>query len=84
MRSVTRRIPITVRNPEIATLSSVLIFPSLVIYEFCKKARAHGVDIFRVFDSLNYEENLKLGIDAVVKAGGVAEGRSTLKFADIP
>ncbi|TPX62454.1 pyruvate carboxylase [Spizellomyces sp. 'palustris'] len=49
-------------------------YPDNVIYEFCKKARAHGVDIFRVFDSLNYEENLKLGIDAVVKAGGVAEG----------
>ena len=30
--------------------------------------------MFRVFDSLNYDENLVLGIDAVVKAGGVAEG----------
>ncbi|KAI9106186.1 carbamoyl-phosphate synthase L chain, ATP binding domain-containing protein [Phlyctochytrium arcticum] len=49
-------------------------YPDNLIYEFCKKARAHGVDIFRVFDSLNYEENLKLGIDAVIKAGGVAEG----------
>jgi pyruvate carboxylase len=46
----------------------------LVIYEFCKKAVSCGVDIFRVFDSLNYDENLKLGVDAVVKAGGVAEG----------
>lgn len=35
---------------------------------------ACGVDIFRVFDSLNYEDNLVLGVDAVVKAGGVAEG----------
>jgi hypothetical protein len=31
-------------------------------------------DIFRVFDSLNYLDNLKFGIDAVVDAGGVAEG----------
>jgi pyruvate carboxylase len=45
-----------------------------VVYEFCKKAVACGVDVFRVFDSLNYDENLILGIDAVVKAGGVAEG----------
>lgn len=47
---------------------------AVVIYEFCKKAVSCGVDIFRVFDSLNYDENLKLGVDAVVKAGGVAEG----------
>ncbi len=45
-----------------------------MIYEFCKKAVSCGVDIFRVFDSLNYDANLILGIDAVVKAGGVAEG----------
>jgi pyruvate carboxylase len=49
-------------------------YPDNVIYEFCKKAVDCGVDVFRVFDSLNYIENLKLGIDAVVKAGGVAEG----------
>jgi pyruvate carboxylase len=29
----------------------------------------------RVFDSLNYTDNIKLGIDAVKKAGGVAEGQ---------
>ncbi len=32
-----------------------------------------GVDVFRIFDSLNYVENMKLGIDAVKKAGGVIE-----------
>ncbi|KAJ3186590.1 pyruvate carboxylase [Gaertneriomyces sp. JEL0708] len=48
-------------------------YPDNVIYEFCRKAVQNGVDIFRVFDSLNYEENLKLGVDAVKKAGGVAE-----------
>jgi len=31
------------------------------------------MDIFRVFDSLNYLPNLMLGIDAVGKAGGVVE-----------
>jgi pyruvate carboxylase len=44
-----------------------------VVYEFCKKAREHGVDIFRIFDSLNYLDNLKLGIDAVGSANGVVE-----------
>ncbi|KAI8616323.1 hypothetical protein BC830DRAFT_1183433 [Chytriomyces sp. MP71] len=48
-------------------------YPDHVIYEFCATAVKHGMDIFRVFDSLNYVDNLKLGIDAVKKAGGVAE-----------
>ena len=48
-------------------------YPDNIVYEFCKKAKECGVDIFRVFDSLNYMDNLKLGIDAVKKAGGVAE-----------
>jgi len=40
---------------------------------FCKEAVEEGIDIFRVFDSLNYVENLKFGIDAVREAGGVVE-----------
>ena len=31
-----------------------------------------GIDVFRIFDCLNYIENLKLGIDAVGQAGGVS------------
>ena len=31
------------------------------------------MDVFRVFDSLNYLPNLVLGMDAVGKAGGVVE-----------
>ena len=44
-----------------------------VVREFVKEAKKFGIDIFRVFDSLNYIDNLKFGIDAVVDAGGVAE-----------
>ncbi|CAH1771323.1 5854_t:CDS:1, partial [Entrophospora sp. SA101] len=36
-------------------------------------AKDYGMDIFRIFDSLNYIENMRLGIDAVKKAGGVVE-----------
>jgi pyruvate carboxylase len=32
-----------------------------------------GMDVFRVFDSLNYLPNLIIGMDAVGKAGGVVE-----------
>jgi pyruvate carboxylase len=48
-------------------------YPDNIIYDFCQKAKDHGMDIFRIFDSLNYIENMKLGIDAVKKAGGVIE-----------
>ncbi|PVG03133.1 putative pyruvate carboxylase [Serendipita vermifera] len=48
-------------------------YPDNTIYDFCKKAVENGLDIFRVFDSLNYIENMKLGIDAAKKAGGVCE-----------
>ena len=41
--------------------------------EFVKEAKNRGIDIFRVFDSLNYVENLKFGIEAVHEAGGVVE-----------
>ncbi|TFY78066.1 hypothetical protein EWM64_g5946 [Hericium alpestre] len=49
-------------------------YPDNAIYDFSKKAVENGLDIFRVFDSLNYIENMKLGIDAAKKAGGVVEG----------
>jgi len=45
-----------------------------VVYKFCNQAQKSGVDVFRVFDSLNYIENLKLGVDAAGKAGGFVEG----------
>jgi hypothetical protein len=45
-----------------------------VVNEFCRQAKISGVDIFRIFDSLNYIDNLKFGIDSVVAAGGIAEG----------
>ncbi|TPX30589.1 pyruvate carboxylase [Synchytrium microbalum] len=49
-------------------------YPDNVVYEFCRLAKQQGVDIFRIFDSLNYFPNLEVGIDAVKKANGVAEG----------
>ncbi|KAF8899647.1 pyruvate carboxylase [Gymnopilus junonius] len=51
-------------------------YPDNAIYDFSKKAVENGLDIFRVFDSLNYFGKLfamKLGIDAAKKAGGVCE-----------
>lgn len=47
--------------------------PDNAIDQFVKEAKDNGVDIFRVFDALNDLEQLKVGIDAVKKAGGVVE-----------
>ncbi|KAF2405616.1 pyruvate carboxylase [Trichodelitschia bisporula] len=48
--------------------------PDNAIYHFCEQAKRAGVDIFRVFDALNDVDQLEVGIKAVLKAGGVAEG----------
>jgi pyruvate carboxylase len=44
-----------------------------VVNAFVREARTAGVDVFRVFDSLNYVDNLKFGIDSVRAANGVVE-----------
>ncbi|OQR71720.1 pyruvate carboxylase [Tropilaelaps mercedesae] len=48
-------------------------YPDNVVYKFCEVAKKTGIDVFRIFDSLNYLPNLILGIDAVGNAGGVVE-----------
>lgn len=40
---------------------------------FCDLAVQAGMDVFRVFDSLNYLPNIILGMEAAAKAGGVVE-----------
>jgi pyruvate carboxylase len=49
-------------------------YPDNVIREFVREAYAEGMDIFRVFDSLNSIENMRVSLDAVLEAGGVCEG----------
>ncbi|KAK6954537.1 hypothetical protein Daesc_004504 [Daldinia eschscholtzii] len=48
--------------------------PDNAIDHFVDQAKKNGVDIFRVFDALNDIDQLEVGIRAVQKAGGVAEG----------
>lgn len=48
-------------------------YPDNVVYRFCDLAVKCGMDVFRVFDSLNYLPNIYVGMDAVGKAGGVIE-----------
>ncbi|EQL00334.1 pyruvate carboxylase [Ophiocordyceps sinensis CO18] len=48
--------------------------PDNAIDQFVDQAKKNGVDVFRVFDALNDIDQLEVGIKAVHKAGGVAEG----------
>ena len=45
-----------------------------VVRFFVDQAAKGGVDIFRIFDCLNWVENMRVSIDAVSDAGKVAEG----------
>ena len=49
-------------------------YPDNVVQAFVKQAALTGVDVFRVFDSLNWVENMRVAMDAVVEAGKVCEG----------
>jgi len=49
-------------------------YPDNVVQFFVKQAAETGVDVFRVFDSLNWVENMRVAMDAVVESGKVCEG----------
>ncbi|XP_075795129.1 pyruvate carboxylase, mitochondrial isoform X1 [Pelodiscus sinensis] len=48
-------------------------YPDNSVFKFCEVAKENGMDIFRVFDSLNYLPNMLLGMEAAGQAGGVVE-----------
>lgn len=48
-------------------------YPDNVVKQFIKLAAKNGVDVFRIFDSLNGLDNMRLSIDAVRETGKVAE-----------
>ena len=45
-----------------------------VVRHFVQQAAAQGMDVFRVFDSLNWVENMRVAMDAVQEAGALCEG----------
>ena len=49
-------------------------YPDNVVQEFVRQAASTGVDVFRVFDSLNWVENMRVAMDAVVESGKICEG----------
>ena len=49
-------------------------YPDNVVKEFIQVSAAHGIDVFRVFDSLNWVENMKMPIEECLKTGKIVEG----------
>ena len=48
-------------------------YPDNVVAGFVKHAAANGMDIFRVFDSLNYLPNLRVAMESVNSTHGICE-----------
>lgn len=48
-------------------------YPDNVVKQFIRLAAKNGIDVFRIFDSLNGLDNMRLSIDTVRECGKVAE-----------
>lgn len=48
-------------------------YPDNVIREFIKESAESGIDVFRIFDSLNWLKGVEVSLDEVLKCGKVAE-----------
>jgi pyruvate carboxylase len=48
-------------------------YPDNVVRYFVQQAAAGGIDLFRIFDSLNWVENMRVAIDAVRESGALCE-----------
>jgi pyruvate carboxylase len=48
-------------------------YPDNVVEEFIYESSAQGIDIFRIFDSLNWLPNMKVAVEAVRKTKSVCE-----------
>ncbi|MEO0989409.1 MAG: pyruvate carboxylase, partial [Pseudomonadota bacterium] len=49
-------------------------YPDNVVQSFVHQAAETGIDVFRVFDSLNWVENMRVAMDAVIDTGRICEG----------
>ena len=48
-------------------------YPDNVINRFVKETARQGIDVFRIFDSLNWLEGMRFAIDSVLETGKIAE-----------
>jgi pyruvate carboxylase len=48
-------------------------YPDNLVKSFVQEATQAGMDVYRVFDSLNWLPNMKLAMESVVKSGAICE-----------
>ena len=48
-------------------------YPDNVVRFFIARAAERGIDVFRIFDSLNWVENMRVPIEAVLESGKLCE-----------
>lgn len=48
-------------------------YPDNVVVRFVEQAATSGIDVFRVFDALNWIENMRISMDAVLQTGKILE-----------
>ncbi|HEY2881296.1 MAG TPA: pyruvate carboxylase, partial [Pirellulales bacterium] len=48
-------------------------YPDNVVQAFVKESVQAGMDVFRIFDPLNWTENMRVAMDAVQEYGGICE-----------
>ncbi len=48
-------------------------YPDNVVQAFVEEAAQAGIDVFRVFDALNWTENMRVAMDAVLKTNALCE-----------
>lgn len=49
-------------------------YPDNVVIKFVEESAKAGIDVFRIFDSLNWLDQMKVANEAVLKAGKISEG----------
>ncbi|HPD78868.1 MAG TPA: pyruvate carboxylase [Spirochaetota bacterium] len=48
-------------------------YPDNLVREFIREAAAAGIDVFRIFDSLNWIKGMEVALDETLKTGKIAE-----------
>ena len=48
-------------------------YPDNVVRLFVREAVQAGLDVFRVFDALNWQQNMRVAMEAVIAEGGICE-----------
>ena len=75
LRDLRRRMPNLLTQMLLRSANAVgyTNYPDNAVQSFVRQAAITGVDLFRVFDSLNWVENMRVAMDAVLESGKICE-----------